>query len=272
MRITDWRSWLYSDWGCSVLFHLLLVCVLVASVGFTLAPIPVDASAGAAPVVINASFVDPNITQAQYDKSQQEKAQRENAAREKAQRAAAERRRQEAQARRERAAAEQQRKADAAAAKQRELERQAAQALAKQRAEEERIAQAKAEQVAREAEQRAAEEAAAQALRDAVAAEQAAFAQAEQQRVLSEKQRYAALIKATIQRNLLTNDAFRGKSCRLNIRLGIGGVVLKVEQLSGHDALCRAAIAAVYKPSNLPVSRDPAVFAELKNINLTVEQ
>ncbi|MET1218012.1 MAG: cell envelope integrity TolA C-terminal domain-containing protein, partial [Glaciecola sp.] len=37
-------------------------------------------------------------------------------------------------------------------------------------------------------------------------------------------------------------------------------------------ALCRAAIAAVYKPSNLPVSRDPAVFAELKNINLTVEQ
>jgi len=51
-----------------------------------------------------------------------------------------------------------------------------------------------------------------------------------------------------------------------------GGVVLKVDRVAGDDALCRAAINAVYKPSNLPVSKDPAVFAQLRDINLTVEQ
>ena len=48
--------------------------------------------------------------------------------------------------------------------------------------------------------------------------------------------------------------------------------MLKVNQLSGDDALCRAAINAVYKPANLPVSRDPGVSAELRDINLTVER
>jgi hypothetical protein len=94
----------------------------------------------------------------------------------------------------------------------------------------------------------------------------------QQKHVASEKQRYTALIKATIERNLIVNDALKGKRCSLNIRLGIGGVVLKVNQLSGDDALCRAVINAVYKPANLPVSRDPAVSAELRDINLTVER
>lgn len=266
MQANKWQTWLYSDWGFSVLFHLLLLVLLVASVGFTIDSKPLEIPVEAQPSVINASFVSPEVTQARYDEQQRQQ-RLEQARKQRAQEA--------------RRKAEKNKKAQEAKRKteQRELERKAAEAAKRKREEAERReqerlqkekeARAKAEAEAkRKAEQAKADE----ALREALAAEQAKIKKAEQQKVLSEKQRYAALIKATIQRNLITNDAFRGKSCRLNIRLGIGGVVLKVDVLSGDDALCRAAITAVYKPSNLPVSRDPAVFAELKNINLTVEQ
>lgn len=266
MQANKWQTWVYSDWGFSVLFHLLLLVFLIASVGFSIDSKTLEIPVEAQPIIINASFVSPEVTQARYDEQQRQK-RLEQARKQRVQEA--------------RRKAEQNKKAQEAKrkAKQRELERKAAEAAKRKREEAERKeqerlqqekeARAKAEAKAkRKAEQAKADE----ALREALAAEQAEIQKAEQQKVLTEKQRYAALIKATIQRNLITNDAFRGKNCRLNIRLGIGGVVLKVDVLSGDDALCRAAITAVYKPSNLPVSRDPAVFAELKNINLTVEQ
>lgn len=269
MQANKWQTWVYSDWGFSVLFHLLLLVLLIASIGFSIDSKTLDIPVEAQPIVINASFVSPEVTQARYDEQQRQQ-RLEQARKQRAQEA--------------RRKAEQNKKAQEAKRKaeqreQRELERKAAEAAKRKREEAERKeqerlqkekeARAKAEAKAkRKAEQAKADE----ALREALAAEQAEIQKAEQQKVLTEKQRYAALIKATIQRNLITNDAFRGKNCRLNIRLGIGGVVLKVDVLSGDDALCRAAITAVYKPSNLPVSRDPAVFAELKNINLTVEQ
>lgn len=266
MQANKWQTWVYSDWGFSVLFHLLLLLFLIASVGFSIDSKTLEIPVEAQPIIINASFVSPEVTQARYDEQQRQK-RLEQARKQRVQEA--------------RRKAEQNKKAQEAKrkAKQRELERKAAEAAKRKREEAERKeqerlqqekeARAKAEAKAkRKAEQAKADE----ALREALAAEQAEIQKAEQQKVLTEKQRYAALIKATIQRNLITNDAFRGKNCRLNIRLGIGGVVLKVDVLSGDDALCRAAITAVYKPSNLPVSRDPAVFAELKNINLTVEQ
>ena len=266
MQANKWQTWLYSDWGFSVLFHLLLLVFLIASVGFSIDSKTLEIPVEAQPIIINASFVSPEVTQARYDEQQRQK-RLEQARKQRVQEA--------------RRKAEQNKKAQEAKrkAKQRELERKAAEAAKRKREEAERKEQ---ERLQKEKEARAKAEAKAkrkaeqakgdEALREALAAEQAEIQKAEQQKVLTEKQRYAALIKATIQRNLITNDAFRGKNCRLNIRLGIGGVVLKVDVLSGDDALCRAAITAVYKPSNLPVSRDPAVFAELKNINLTVEQ
>lgn len=266
MQANKWQTWLYSDWGFSVLLHLLLLVLLVASVGFSIDSKPLEIPVEAQTIVINASFVSPEVTQARYDEQQRQQ-RLEQARKQRAQEA-------RRKAEKNKKAQEAKRKAE-----QRELERKAAEAAKRkreeaERREQERLQKEKEARTKAEAEaKRKAEQAKAdEALREALAAEQAKIKKAEQQKVLSEKQRYAALIKATIQRNLITNDAFRGKSCRLNIRLGIGGVVLKVDVLSGDDALCRAAITAVYKPSNLPVSRDPAVFAELKNINLTVEQ
>jgi colicin import membrane protein len=271
MQTNKWQTWLYSDWGVSVLFHLFLLVLLVVSVGFSIDSEPLEIPMDAQPVVINASFVSPDVTQARYDEQQRQKRLEQKLLEQK----------RKEQAKEARRVAEQKKKAAEAKreAEQRELERKAVEAAKRKREEEqrkelERLQKEKEQEALAKAEaKRKAEQAKAdEALREALAAEQAELQKAEQQKVLTEKQRYAALIKATIQRNLITNDAFRGKNCRLNIRLGIGGVVLKVDVLSGDDALCRAAITAVYKPSNLPVSRDPVVFAELKNINLTVEQ
>lgn len=282
-----WQRYFQSSFALSISAHLLLLLGLIVSVN--IAP-PQQLNMDMTPLtdkmaVLNATFIDPAVTQAQFDEAkkqaqaakaaQQEKARqiRERKRREAAEKKAAEKKAAEIKA--QRLAAEKQAKAKAKAEKirrQRELERKAKEALAQKeaqakRAEAQRIA--KAEQEAKEKARKAQQQ---RELEEQIAAEQAQIQAQETQRVMTEKQRYSVLIKSTIQRNLITNAAFKGKKCQLNIRLGIGGVVLKVDRVAGDDALCRAAINAVYKPSNLPVSKDPAVFAQLRDINLTVEQ
>ena len=88
---------------------------------------------------------------------------------------------------------------------------------------------------------------------------------------MTEVQKYQALIKQTIQRNLIVDDAMKGKSCRLNIRLASNGLVTQVKELGGNTILCRAAKAAVFKSDTLPVSKEADVYQQLREINLTVE-
>ncbi len=277
-----WQRYLQSSFALSISAHLLLLLVLIVNV--SIVP-PQQLNMDMTPLtdkmpVLNATFIDPSVTQAKFDEAKKQ-AQAAKAAQQEKARQIRERKRREAaekkaaEVKAQRLAAEKQAKAKAKAEKirkQRELERKAQEALAEKeaqakRAEAQRIA--KAEQEAKEKARKAQQQ---RELEEQIAAEQAQIQAQETQRVMTEKQRYSVLIKSTIQRNLITNAAFKGKKCQLNIRLGIGGVVLKVDIVAGDDALCRAAINAVYKPSNLPVSNDPAVFAQLRDINLTVEQ
>lgn len=260
---------LKSSYGISILLHIGIVLFLVLSVSFAAKTPAVTADAGVMPEIVKATFIDPAVTQAKYDKEQAQKRAAEQQRQKRLQREKAAREKRDAE-RKRKALAKQvaEKKKQAEAKKKRELARKAEEALAQKKAaeaKEQKRKQAEAAEQERLAQQQ-------EQLEEALREEQAEIAAAQRKRVVSEKQRYSALIKATIQRNLIVNDAFKGKKCLLNIRLGIGGVVLKVNQLSGDDALCRAAINAVYKPTNLPVSRDPAVFAELRDINLTVEQ
>jgi len=133
----------------------------------------------------------------------------------------------------------------------------------------------KAEKALKEAERKK-QEAADKALQEnlleeQLQAEQAVRQQKRNKQVLSEVQKYEVLIKQTIQRNLIVDDAMKGRSCRLNIRLASNGLVTQVKELSGDTVLCRAAIAAVKKSDTLPVSPEADVFEKLRDINLTVE-
>lgn len=104
-----------------------------------------------------------------------------------------------------------------------------------------------------------------------MAAEQATIDASRNSKLTSERDRYTAMIKSTIQRNLVVDESMRGKQCRLLIRLANDGFVTTVQSLDGDSVVCRAAKAAVTKAGKLPVSPQPEVYQLMKEINLTVQ-
>ncbi|BDM64958.1 protein TolA [Shewanella sp. NFH-SH190041] len=181
---------------------------------------------------------------------------------------------------------EQQEKQKAAAAeadrKQKEAERQAAEEAAKQAEAKRQAEEAAAKKAAQERKRREEAERKRQAeenarkeqerqMQEQLAAEQAAISARRNQQVVSEVQRYTAMIKATIERNLVVNESMRGQSCRVYIRLARDGFVTATRTLNGNPLVCRAAEAAINKAGRLPVSSEPDVYNKLKEINLTVQ-
>ncbi len=183
----------------------------------------------------------------------------------------------EAQAKKARKIQEQERdKANKAKLEKEKAEKAAKAAADKRKREEEAAKQAEAERKRKEEEaKRKAEEArqkalAEQLLQEQLAAEAAARSKVRQQQVLSEVDKYTALITARIQQNLLTDEKMKGKQCKLNIRLAFNGLVTSVKSLGGDKLVCDAALRAVQRAETLPVSSDKEVFEKLKNIDLTV--
>jgi colicin import membrane protein len=121
---------------------------------------------------------------------------------------------------------------------------------------------------AQEAKERAAQE---RLLEEQLQQEMAKRQQARHQQMMTEIQRYTALITQTIQRNLITDrSTMAGKSCKLTISLAPSGFVTNVVQGKGDRIVCDAAQKAIYKAGTLPVSKDPEVFKEMRTISLTV--
>jgi len=119
-----------------------------------------------------------------------------------------------------------------------------------------------------EAKERAAQE---RMLEKQLAEEMASRQNARRQQMMSEIQRYTALISQAIQRNLITDKAsMAGKSCKLTISLAPSGFVTNVVKGAGNRIVCDAAQKAIYKAGTLPVSKDVEVFKEMRTISLTV--
>lgn len=162
--------------------------------------------------------------------------------------------------------------------KQKEQEQKAAEDAAKKAAEkrkQEEAAAKKAQQERQRADDERKRKADAKArqereMAEAMAAEQDSLSKTRNKQVLSEVDKYKAMISATIQRNLVVDESMRGKSCRVFIRLASDGFVTTSQTLDGDQVVCRAAKAAINKAGRLPVSPEPAVYQELKEINLIV--
>ncbi len=102
-------------------------------------------------------------------------------------------------------------------------------------------------------------------------AEMATRQRARKQQMMSEISRYTALITQTIQRHFITDrSTMEGKSCKLTISLTASGFVTNVVIGKGERIVCQAAQKAIYKAGTLPVSKDPEVFKEMKQISVTV--
>jgi colicin import membrane protein len=115
-----------------------------------------------------------------------------------------------------------------------------------------------------------------QAIQDAMLAEQmademASRNQARQQQVMSEIDRYSALITQSInQRMIKDKSTMLDKSCRLTITLVPSGFVVDVNVNKGDKVVCDAATIAIKKVNTLPVSKDPEVFKEMRTIAVNV--
>ena len=115
-----------------------------------------------------------------------------------------------------------------------------------------------------------------QAIQDAMLAEQMANEmatrnQARQQQVMTEVQRYSALITQSINQRMITDrSTMFGKSCKLNITLAPSGFVIDVKVGQGDKVVCDAAKIAVGKAGTLPVSKDPEVFKQMRKLAVTV--
>ena len=146
-----------------------------------------------------------------------------------------------------------------------EKERKEKERKEKERKEKERKEKEKKEQ---ERQERLAQE---RMMREQLEAERAAAqASRRNKQILTEVQKYTGLIKSKIIQNWIIDDTMRGKSCRLNIQLASNGLILKVDELGGDPTVCRTSRAAVLKAETLPVSKDPEVFKEFRNFNLTM--
>jgi len=166
------------------------------------------------------------------------------------------------------------RKADkaAAAAKAKRLKAEAeakkAEQLRKKKEAERKRKEAEKKRKAKEAKERAEQE---RLLAQQMEQEMASRQQARRHQMVSEINRFTALITQTIQRYLITDQAtMQGKSCKLTITLAPSGFVTSVKTGQGSAVVCSAAKNAVLKAQTLPVSKDPEVFKEMRTISLTV--
>lgn len=158
--------------------------------------------------------------------------------------------------------------------KQRELERRAAEER-ERKAQEKREAEEKARQdrikKQREDQERKEMERVMQEQLDAEKAEQALRSQQRQKFVVTETEKYQALIQAKINQNWYKDDSMIGKTCRINIRLSSTGFLLLVRSLGGDKNVCVSGEQAVRRAGEFPMSKDTAVYQELKDITFTFE-
>ncbi|WP_339722314.1 cell envelope integrity protein TolA [uncultured Paraglaciecola sp.] len=137
---------------------------------------------------------------------------------------------------------------------------------AKEKRQKEEKALKEAERKRQEAKEKAAQE---KMLDEQLQAEQAARQAKRNKQVLSEVQKYEALISQTLDRIFIKDNAMKGQSCRFNIRLASNGLVIQVKELGGDPLVCRAGKTAILKAVELPVSKEPDVYEQLRNINFT---
>ncbi len=257
-------SLLLSPLAKSLGLHVCVLAALLISFNFSSEPLKFveqpSQAAGAQPEIVKATFIDSNV----IEQKRREKAQAEANARKRQQ--AAEKRRQE-ELRKKRVAEEARKKEQA---RQEELARQERERLDKLELE-----QQKEQEIAKRLKQEAKEEAKRKEefekmLQEQLEAEQEALNQSNQRRIMSEVEKYKALVYSKVKRNLDTDGGFIGKSCKINVRLANDGLVLQAKAIEGDNALCRLAQSAVLKAGTLPVSKDPSVMAKFKNFDIEV--
>jgi colicin import membrane protein len=140
---------------------------------------------------------------------------------------------------------------------------------AKAEAEQKRKAKEESDRKRKEAEEKARQQALEKEMQAQMEAQAAELAAAHRQQVMSEVDKFAALIEGKVRRNWIMPE--KQGYCIFKVKLSPGGLVIGVTTVEGAPLHCDSGQRAIYKSEPLPVSNDPDVFDQLKSINLTLD-
>ena len=90
---------------------------------------------------------------------------------------------------------------------------------------------------------------------------------ARQGQLLTEKQRYVAMIVERVRQSWFTDDTMNGKECVISLRLASNGFVTNLTVEGGDAGVCNAAVNAINRVGRFPMPEDPDLndqFRELK--------
>ena len=251
----------------AALVHVLMFMLLFTSFHSTSKEQPLEIQVNTAPIIkataISSKTIEKLIQQKELKKKQQSEAaakaerDRKRRIRQKAERAA--KKKQAALDKKKRVAAEEKLKVD-------QENKRIADAVIKRKADAEIKRKADAETKRKADLERRRKEKLEQELEAQMQAEENT---AREQIILTELQKYVALIKNKISRNWIISN--QSGKCILEVKLASGGLVIGVREVGGEAAICRSAKAAVYKADPLPVSNDPAIFNRMRTLRLDLD-
>lgn len=146
------------------------------------------------------------------------------------------------------------------------LEKKKKDELAKKKKAEE-LKKKKAEEKKRQQElERQAEE---QMMEDELAEEaEEARRTARQGQLLTEKQRYIAMIVEVVRSRWNTDDTMNGKECVISLSLASNGFVINMNVEGGDPFVCNAAVNAINRVGKFPMPEDPELNAEFRQLKL----
>ena len=138
-----------------------------------------------------------------------------------------------------------------------ELKKKKADELKKKRAEDKKRQQ----ELERQAEQ--------QLMQDELAEEaDEARRAARQGQLLTEKQRYVAMIVERVRQSWFTDDTMNGKECVISLSLASNGFVINMNVEGGDAGVCNAAVNAINRVGRFPMPEDPDLNAEFRQLKL----
>lgn len=91
---------------------------------------------------------------------------------------------------------------------------------------------------------------------------------ARQGQLLTEKQRYVAMIVERVRQSWFTDDTMNGKECIIELKLASNGFVTSLNIVGGDAGVCSAAENAINRVGRFPMPEDPELNQQFRELKL----
>jgi colicin import membrane protein len=91
---------------------------------------------------------------------------------------------------------------------------------------------------------------------------------ARQGQLLTEKQRYVAMIVERVRQSWFTDDTMNGKECIIELKLASNGFVTSLNIVGGDPGVCSAAENAINRVGRFPMPEDPELNQQFRELKL----